>query len=230
MTASDTTSEVAIGGGLAYGGEVGIGASVALNEITQHTRAIIEPLTVGGTTINISLTIAGNYTQTATDGVDVIAVGLSAGVGQSAVASTIAINLGTTSAEATVTDATITTTGPDPVSDPGDVVISAVDTSTIDSGVGALALGVLQPSKDPNSSGNSGSTHLAIGISIGFNSIDQQVPVTVTGTTIAASGQVELTASATGTIYTVGVAGGGTFNGSGSSSSSGGFQLPAPAW
>ncbi|MGH3051022.1 MAG: beta strand repeat-containing protein, partial [Gaiellaceae bacterium] len=210
------TSEIAIGGGLAYGGEIGVGASVAFNELDQHTRAIVEPLTVGQTTYDPSLKFGGKYTQTATDGFDVIAVGLSVGIGQSAIAATIAINIGTTSAEATVTDATIEADG-------GDVTIGAVDTSTIDSGVGAIALGVLKPSSDANSPSKS-SSHLAIGISIAVNSIDQQVPVLVTDSDLtAAAGKVDVSASATGTIYSVGVAGGGTFRGSGSST--GGFQF-----
>ena len=215
VTASDTTSEISIAGAGAYGGQVGVGAALGLNEITQNTEAIVEPLTVGQTTTDPSLTLGGGYTQSSTDGIDVIAVGLSAGIGQSAVAATIAVNLGSTSAQSTVTDATITANG-------GDIEISSTDNSTIDVGVGALALGVLQPSKDSNSAGNSNNTHVAIGISIAVNSIEQDVPATVTGSTLSASGNIEVTASATGTIYAVGVAGGATFKGSGSS---GGFQF-----
>ena len=208
ITAKDNTSEIAIGGGIGYGGGVGIGASIAVNEITQHTRAIVDGST---------LTFGDSYEQTATDGFDVIAVGVSAGIGQSAVAFTIAINLGTSSAEATLTNATITT------QNAGDITIAAYDTSTIETGVGAIALGVLAPSKDANSPSKS-SAHLAIGISIAVNSIDQQVPVTLTDSVLNAFGKVELEASSVGSsIYAVGVAGGATFRGSGSSSN--GFQF-----
>jgi len=217
VTASDNTSEIAIAGGLAYGGEVGVGAAVALNDIDQHTRAIVEPLTVGQTTYYASLTFGESYEQTATDGFDIIAVGLSAGVGKSAIAFTIAINTGSSSAEATVTHATITT------EDEGDITIAAYDTSKIETGVGALAFGVLAPSNDANSPSKSNS-HLAIGISIALNSIDQQVPVTLTDSELTAAEKLELEASSVGSsIYSVGVAGGLTFNGSGNSSR--GFQF-----
>ena len=208
IKAEDSTSEIAIGGGLAYGGGVGIGASIAVNQITQHTRAIVD---------NSSLTFGGDYEQTATDGFDIIAVGLSVGIGQSAIAFTIAINLGTSSAEATVTSSSITTEGA------GDITIGAYDKSTIETGVGALAFGVLKPSSDSNSPSKS-STHLAIGISIAVNSIEQQVPVTVTNSNLTAFGKIELAGSSVGSsIYAVGVAGGATFNGSGNSDS--GFQF-----
>ncbi|MGH2874051.1 MAG: beta strand repeat-containing protein, partial [Solirubrobacteraceae bacterium] len=178
VSASDTTQQIAIGGGIAVGGIVGIGASVALNEINQTTQAIVEPLTVGATTTDPSLTVAGSqgYAQSATDGSQIIAVGLSAGIGQSAVAATIAINLGTTSAQATDTDATITTTDSGATttattgtcttnSSGAPISICATDDSQIDAGVGSLALGAIQPSKDPQSAGNS-PVRLAIGVSI----------------------------------------------------------------
>ena len=103
VTATDTTFEVAVGGALAVGGTVGIGASLGVNQLSQDTEAIVEPLAANGgdvpTTIDPSLTLGGGYTQTATDGIDVIAVALSAGVGGSAVAATIAINIGNTASE-----------------------------------------------------------------------------------------------------------------------------------
>ena len=236
LTATDTTSEIAIGGGVAYGGEVGIGASVGINEIDQTTDATLEPLTYTSgattTTIDPSLTLDGSsaagtpiYAQNATDGIDVIAVGISGGLGQSAVALTVAINSGTSSTAATASDATIDANGCTPAGGDCDVDITSVDNSTIDVGIGALALGVLQPSKNSSSSSSS-SAKLAIGISVGVNQISQNVLATTADTTLETSGQVELEASATGTIYSVGVAGGGTLQGSSSGGGGGGgFQF-----
>ena len=230
LNASDSTNEISIAGAGAYGGEVGVGAALALNEINQCTRTFVEPL---GTAIPscsttakvspatsgtpVSLTLGGSYTQTATDAINVISVGLSIGIGQSAVAFTIAINLGNTVAQADLNNATIDSTA-------GGATITASDTSRIQAGIGALALGVIQPSPDPESSGNSGNTHVAIGISIAVNSVDQAVPVGLDNTTVDVTGPIDISSSATGYIYTVGVAGGLTFSSSSSSGSSG-FQF-----
>ena len=210
LSAVDNATIIAIGGALGFGGSVGVGAGLALNEITKHTEALVESTK----TARLSFTAPGGLSITASNDSEILAVALSVGVGQSAIAFTIAINLITDSyAKAWLKKTSLTASG-------GDVSLTATDASRIYSGVGSVALSKVANSVTPAGEGPPppGATNLAFGVSVAVNIIRQDTTALIDDSIVNASGgAVQLLSTTSGTIFSVAVSGGGSLSTSGGS-------------
>ena len=194
---------------------VSVTASVAVNEINNTTRAVVDNSTVSGASFGA---IANS-----TAAIDVVAVAASVSVsvgggftlgGQGTGA--LAFNtIGNIIEAGAINDAVVTTTG--------SATISATNAATIDATVVAASANIAA------STGSGAAVTLDVVLSIADNDVTTETSALIEDSTLTAGGDLSLTATASGSVNVVGVAASISVAASGSGISAGLSVLVAQA-
>ena len=204
VTAEDSSDIWAIGGGLAYGGQTGVGIGFAVNILGTPGSPDQTDATVSGSTISIAdgtLSVQAVNADPATDifgtSADPRIIAFAGAIGASSNegisgAGMVSVNILATAAEASVTEST--------VKEPGSnedvaVAVNAIDSSGIVAIGGSIAAG----------------DGTGLGAAIGYNEIDGTTTAVINSSSVHVDGGVSVTAVSDGSILgiAVGVAGGG---------------------
>ena len=180
-------SAIALARGQGGGTALTAGVSVAINDIENQIRAIIDHSTVTAAS-NVELTATSSATVDALT--IAVAVGASGGEGKGFTFGGAGSGSGNTIkniVEAGIKNGSkVTTNGT------GLVKLSATDTSTITADAGGVGIAL--------AGGQGGGTALTAGVSVAINDIENQIRAMIDSSTVTAGGNVELTATETATI------------------------------
>jgi hypothetical protein len=208
VTAEDSSDIWAIGGGLAYGGQNGVGIGVAVNILGTANSPDQTDATVSGSTISIAdgtLAVQAVNADPATDIFGTSAdpriiaftgsIGVNSNEGGIQGAGMVSVNILATAAEASLTESTVNETGS---SGTVSVAVGAVDSSGIVAIGGAIAAG----------------DGTGLGAAIGYNQINGTTSAEINSSRVEVAGAVSVTALSDGSVLgvSVGVAGGGGEN------------------
>jgi Ca2+-binding RTX toxin-like protein len=191
---------IAIAGGQAGGAGLSFGVSVAINDISNTIRAVIDgskitssgniSLTANSTAVIDALTIAGSVAGAGGQGGGFSFAGAGTGSGN-----TIS-NL----VEAIISnDSRVSTTGN------GSITLTASDSSTITADAGGVAIAI--------AGGQGGGASISAGISVAMNDIGNTVRSLIDHSTVTSSGDITLSATSSAVIDALTIAGGGSFAG-----------------
>ena len=206
VTASDTTSIIAVGGAIAFGGKAGIGAGFAYNYITGGALASLS---------NSSVILSGALRVTATNSSQITAVAAAIAASYSnksvdnlgghgdaagtksfslALAAGVSINTVSATTKAYISGGSVTA---------GSVTVLATDINSQIIGIGGgLAIGVSISGRGAGSS-----TSLAAGASFVYNNLDHTIEAYVENATVNVTGDETITADSKGTVTALAIAG-----------------------
>ncbi|NLX97528.1 MAG: cadherin-like domain-containing protein, partial [Rhodopirellula sp.] len=187
LNALDDTNIIAIGGSAGFGGKVGVGVAIGFSYVENKTTSIISGLD--------DFTHQGGLDVLATSDGLIVTVTGSAGVatgsggsGGKAGAGTVSVNIASNTTEAMISATTVNT------GSTGDVILSAVDNTSIYSFAGALAAG----------------KEMGLGGAVAVNVLDNTTRAAAEESTIDTTGAFYATTSEEGTVVTLAVAGAGS--------------------
>jgi hypothetical protein len=204
VSAQDTSSIFAIAGSLAYGGNVGIGAGVAVNNVNGSTETVVSGSTITQTGGTWSVS-AENGLALSADGIGLALATQSTGL---ALGAMVAVNVLAETVLAVEDDnSKYTYAGTTTASGPPDVSITASDNSSVSAGAGAVGL----------------AANVGVGVALAFNTVTNTIWAAVQDATITAPQGITLSATSTPQIVAITVAGTGTSSSSKGSDSAGYF-------
>ncbi len=184
LQATDASQIDTLAGGIAGAGSTGIGAANVINNIQNIVTASIDSVSVSSTSGNVELSAQS------TSEIEALAVG-GAGAGSFALGGSVSLNEIDNRMDAHIINGSTVQAAA------GDILINAIDSSTIDALSGGLA----------------GSGGAAIGAAFATNNINNVTTAYADGSSLIAGSEINLTADSIALIdsLTLGGAGAGTF-------------------